>query len=120
MRFLQRSGNTQILLAAARQLGTATLLGWLLSLFNLSIFAQDANVDSRGELVTTIHVDAAHPVKSFDPDIVLGTSIDILPQGMVDKVYAPAILKESLSAGWGPITYRQNTELQGGAWHWNP
>ena len=29
------------------------------------------------------------------------------------------ILKESLSAGWGPITYRQNTELTIAAWHWN-
>ena len=38
----------------------------------------------------------------------------------MDKIYTPAILKESLSAGWGPITYRQNTELQGAAWHWNP
>ena len=38
----------------------------------------------------------------------------------MDKIYTPNILKESLSAGWGPITYRQNTELQGTAWHWNP
>src|SRR4029078_2750252 len=35
-----------------------------------------------------------------------------------DKIYTPNILKESLSAGWGPITYRLNTELQGTAWHW--
>jgi hypothetical protein len=68
----------------------------------------------------TIRIDAGHPIKTFDPDVALGTSIDILPQGGVDKVYTPAILKESLSAGWGPITYRQNTELQGAAWHWNP
>jgi len=70
--------------------------------------------------VTTIHVDAAHPVKKFDPDQALGTSIDILRPGELDKVYSTANLKEALSAGWGPITYRQNTELQGAAWHWNP
>ena len=70
--------------------------------------------------VTTIHVDAAHPVKKFDPDQALGTSIDILRPGELDKVYSAANLKEALSAGWGPITYRQNTELQGAAWHWNP
>src|ERR1700720_262604 len=67
-----------------------------------------------------IHIDPSHALKSFDPDVALGTSIDILPAGDVDKVYSPTILQESLSAGWGPITYRQNTELQGAAWHWNP
>ena len=70
--------------------------------------------------VTTVHIDAAHVTKTFDPDRALGTSIDILPAGVVDKIYTPRILKESLSAGWGPITYRLNTELQGAAWHWNP
>ena len=45
--------------------------------------------------VATIRVDTTHVIKSFDPDVALGTSIDILPQGVVDKVYSPAILKES-------------------------
>ena len=39
--------------------------------------------------ITTIRVDAAHPIKSFDPDIALGTSIDILPEDVVDKIYTP-------------------------------
>ena len=81
---------------------------------------QERSVNSAPEPITTIRVDAIRPIKSFDPDVALGTSIDILPHGVVDKIYTPAILKESLSAGWGPITYRQNTELQGAAWHWNP
>ncbi len=55
----------------------------------------------------------------FDPDRALGTSIDILPAKEIDAVYSPELLKESLSAGWGPITYRQNTELTMDAWHWN-
>jgi hypothetical protein len=46
--------------------------------------------------------------------------MDILPANLIDKVYSEPILKESLSAGWGPITYRQNTELTIAAWHWNP
>ncbi|HEV2117262.1 MAG TPA: discoidin domain-containing protein [Terriglobales bacterium] len=66
-----------------------------------------------------IHVDASHAVHSFDPDQALGSSMDILPYGIVDKVYTEPIIKECLSAGWGPITYRQNTELQIAAWHWN-
>jgi hypothetical protein len=68
----------------------------------------------------TVRVDTmpAHALK-FDPDQALGSSMDILPASLVDKVYSEPILKESLSAGWGPITYRQNTELTIAAWHWN-
>jgi hypothetical protein len=58
--------------------------------------------------------------RSFDPDHALGSSMDILPYGVVDKIYTEPIIKECLSSGWGPITYRQNTELQIAAWHWNP
>ena len=69
----------------------------------------------------TVRVDItpAHAIK-FDPDLALGSSMDILSSDQVDRVYSEPVLKESLSAGWGPITYRQNTELTVGAWHWNP
>jgi hypothetical protein len=69
----------------------------------------------------TIRVDVtpSHSV-AFDPDKAMGTSMDILPATEFDAVYSARILKESLSAGWGPITYRQNTELTIDAWHWNP
>lgn len=69
----------------------------------------------------TVHVDItpAHAIR-FDPDKALGSSMDILPTNLVDTVYSEPIVKESLSAGWGPITYRQNTELTIAAWHWNP
>jgi hypothetical protein len=56
----------------------------------------------------------------FDPDLALGSSMDILPANLTDTVYREPLVKESLSAGWGPITYRQNTELTIAAWHWNP
>jgi len=82
-------------------------------------FAQNTD-DTLRSGITVIRVDGAHVIQKFDPDHALGTSIDILRPGDVDKVYSGPILKESLSAGWGPITYRQNTELQGAAWHWNP
>ena len=92
------------------------IISWLIP----GVVAQETRGTSDADPISTIRVNAAHPIKSFDPDVALGTSIDILPQGVVDKVYTPEILKQSLSAGWGPITYRQNTELQGAAWHWNP
>lgn len=56
----------------------------------------------------------------FDPDKALGSSLDILPAKHFEKVFSAETIKQSLSAGWGPITYRQNTELSIGAWHWNP
>ena len=68
----------------------------------------------------TVRVDATpgHIINSFDPDSALGTSIDVLSRNDINKVYTPHIVQESLSAGWGPITYRNNTELRMAAWHW--
>jgi hypothetical protein len=69
----------------------------------------------------TIRVDtSAGKAIPFDPDKSLGSSLDILPAKHFEKVFSPETIKQSLSAGWGPITYRQNTELSIGAWHWNP
>jgi hypothetical protein len=76
---------------------------------------------ARNAAAQTVRVDVT-PARaiSFDPDKALGTSVDILSSKSIDAVYSAPILKESLSAGWGPITYRQNTELTIAAWHWNP
>ena len=70
--------------------------------------------------VATVRVDATpdHLLNSFDPDSALGSSIDVLSHSGIDKVYSPHIIQEALSAGWGPITYRNNTELRMAAWHW--
>jgi len=67
-----------------------------------------------------VHVDAnpKHILNSFDPDLSLGSSVDVLSRSGIDQVYTPHIIQESLSAGWGPITYRNNTELRMAAWHW--
>jgi hypothetical protein len=72
------------------------------------------------EQPVTVRVDVApgHAINSFDSDSALGSSIDVLTRKDIDKVYTPHILQESLSAGWGPITYRNNTELRMAAWHW--
>jgi hypothetical protein len=74
-----------------------------------------------GAHAQTIHVDTtpAHAI-SFDPDLALGTSMDILQANHFDAVYSDVNLKEALSAGWGPISYRLNTELTIASWHWNP
>src|SRR5882672_9414906 len=73
-----------------------------------------------GPSAATVHVDASpeHVINSFDPDSALGSSVDVLSRMGIDRMYTPHIIQESLSAGWGPITYRNNTELRIGAWHW--
>jgi hypothetical protein len=69
----------------------------------------------------TIHVDvSAGKAIAFDPDKAMGTSMDILVARDFDAVYSEPVVKAGLSAGWGPISYRQNTELTYNAWHWNP
>lgn len=78
-----------------------------------------SQVSEAGE-AGTIRVDAtpSHLINTFDPDSALGSSIDVLSRTGIDKVYTPHIIQESLSAGWGPISYRNNSELRISAWHW--
>lgn len=70
--------------------------------------------------ISTIGISASTAPIAFDPDQALGSSMDILSHDVVEKIYTEPLVKQCLSAGWGPITYRQNTELSIGAWHWNP
>lgn len=86
------------------------------------VWAKSAVAQAPPDNLGTIHVDTApaHVLNSFDPDRALGSSIDVLSRADIDKLYTPHILQEALSAGWGPITYRNNTELRMAAWHWNP
>jgi hypothetical protein len=86
---------------------------------NGSAFAQSATASAAAP-PAIVHVDATpgHAINSFDPDSALGSSIDVLSHDGIDKVYTPHIIQESLSAGWGPISYRNNSELRMAAWHW--
>jgi len=73
-------------------------------------------------------VDTARPVQSFSPPRTLGGAIDRLRGGPTreanesntTRLLTGPVLKEMLNAGWGTVTYRQNTELMIEAWHWNP
>ena len=77
--------------------------------------AQSSGLSGSAGLV---RVDTAHGINAFDPDSALGSSIDVLSRMDIDRVFTPHIIQEALSAGWGPITYRNNTELRMAAWHW--
>ena len=70
----------------------------------------------------TVKVDAtpSHVANTFSPLQALGTTLDRIPSNTTDIFFRPDQIKQILEAGWGPITYRQNTELFVQAWHWNP
>ncbi len=70
---------------------------------------------------TYVDVTPGHAINHFIPNEALGAGIDRIPTNAIDGTLAnPATLKEVLSAGWQPVTYSQNTDLQVEAWHWNP
>ena len=70
----------------------------------------------------TIRVDITpgHSAKSFVPTQALGAGVDRISTASTDKVFTEPVMKQVLSAGWQPVSYRQNTELHVEAWHWNP
>lgn len=71
-------------------------------------------------LSQTIRVDTNHATNSFVPNEALGAGIDRIPSAAAARYFSEPALPAILSAGWGPVTYRQNTELAIEAWHWNP
>ena len=70
----------------------------------------------------TVKIDAtpSHVANTFSPIRALGTTLDRIPSNTTDIFFRPDQIKQVLEAGWGPMTYRQNTELFVQAWHWNP
>ena len=70
----------------------------------------------------TVTVDATpgHVANKFRPLYALGSTVDRVPSNATDAFFRPDQIKKVLSAGWGVISYRQNTDLFVQAWHWNP
>ena len=86
-----------------------------------AVFCSGIGYLATAALPQTVKVDVtAGKAVAFDPDKEMGTTLDILPATDLDKVFSEPIVKAGLSAGWGPISYRQNTELTYDVWHWNP
>ena len=100
-------------------LGKLIMAGALLSV--IAVAAANSQTAPASSDLGTVRIDATpgHLINAFDPDSALGSSLDVLSRRDIDKVFTPHILQESLSAGWGPITYRNNSELRMAAWHWN-
>ena len=70
--------------------------------------------------VVKVFFKPGHPSKQFDPSIAFGAAIDGHEKGELAQMLSPENVREMLSAGLKPITYRLRTELAGEAWHWNP
>jgi hypothetical protein len=87
----------------------------------IALLAALAFFGTSRTVAQTVRVDTT-PTRTikFDPDLALGSSMDNLQANTFDAVYTEPAVKEDLSAGWGPITYRLYTELSISSWHWNP
>jgi NedA-like, galactose-binding domain len=92
--------------------------------FSLSVLLCVAHTTNAQDIV----VDTSHAVNSFSPLRALGGAVDRQRGGTTKEeiekhtmwALTDPVLKDLLGAGWGTVTYRQNTELQIEAWHWNP
>jgi hypothetical protein len=100
--------------------GAATAIVIVAWLAHSPVVFSQSITNSTSAQPGTVHVDVTpgHAINSFDPDGALGSSIDVLSRAGIDTVFTPHIIQESLSAGWGPISYRNNSELRMAAWHW--
>jgi hypothetical protein len=88
--------------------------------FSLLAFVVCAVAVSTDAQVIDVDIAPSHVRNSFIPNQTLGAGIDRIPQTVIDATFNKATVDKVLEAGWGPVSYRQNTELYTEAWHWNP
>ncbi len=62
----------------------------------------------------------SHVVNEFSPVRALGAAVDRIEMKAANHALEQPMLGEILGAGWQVVSYRQNTELEAEAWHWNP
>jgi hypothetical protein len=68
----------------------------------------------------TVDATPSHVANRFSPVFALGSTVDRVPSNATDVFFRPDQIQKVLAAGWGVISYRQNTDLFVQAWHWNP
>ncbi|HZQ18334.1 MAG TPA: discoidin domain-containing protein [Terriglobales bacterium] len=67
-----------------------------------------------------VDITPTHVVNTFSPLYALGSTVDRIPSNATDVFFRPDQIAQIQQAGWGVISYRQNTDLFVQAWHWNP
>lgn len=85
---------------------------WFFLLLSLAVSGQAQTIQ--------VDITPGHVRKSFVPNQALGAGIDRISVQTIDHMFVKPIIDRVLEAGWGPVSYRQNTELYTEAWHWNP
>ena len=60
-----------------------------------------------------------HPVNRFVPTHTLGAALDGHEKGEIDKMLSRRNIRQMLTAGLKPLSYRLRTELAVEDWHWN-
>jgi len=90
-----------------------------LSVLLSSVFGMTLAISTQAQTVT-VDAAASHVANTFSPIQAMGTTLDRIPSNTTDTFFEPDQIKQILEAGWGPVSYRQNTELFVQAWHWNP
>ena len=68
----------------------------------------------------TVHYTPGQALNRFAPSHAFGAAIDGHEKGELAQMLSPRNVRELLTAGLKPISYRLRTELAGEAWHWNP
>ena len=68
----------------------------------------------------TVWFKPGHALNRFVSARAFGAAIDGHEKGEVDQMLSPKNIKEMLTAGLRPLSYRLRTELAVEAWHWNP
>jgi len=63
--------------------------------------------------------DPSHIANEFSPVRAMGAGVDRVEMKAADAAFSEPMLSQILGAGWQVVTYRQNTELEAEAWHWN-
>ncbi len=74
-------------------------------------------IAQAGDAVT---VDARRPLRSLQPLLAIGSTVDKEPAGSIPSLYSAANVRQMLAAGAGWLSYRLFTELSVQDWHWNP
>jgi hypothetical protein len=88
--------------------------------FSLASFLSLAACTIATAQTVQVDVTPSHVANRFSPLYALGSTVDRIPSNATDMFFRPDQIAQIQQAGWGVISYRQNTDLFVQAWHWNP